>query len=366
MVRNRQPREGSADAQLIEALRARGVDGVTVSRLEGWRAKGYLPPSPRQHLGRGQGSRSLPVSEELIYRAEEIARTVTQGSFRRMYAWPWWAANATPRTAQLLRTEMLAALEDNHLDIDGLESGDHDGAFDQRLDLAAHLAATSKVQGHNANWLIHRSWAEFGEEDGYPMTEWMPGLDKDRFSYEGRLIRTQLTINPDDVGGIDALATVLREDHPESFAEARLRQLQGLELKGEQPLDNLRRPEDLADTIRGLTDDELCQAADAYFRVLRILHSVILFGRLSARRKAQLAGEPWRGPGHDWAGIERALNHPLWRLWFSWSGIPCNCKPCATRTAQGVASLFVLPGFADDVRDYAALLMDVLEARKPA
>ncbi|MBM9506787.1 hypothetical protein [Actinacidiphila acididurans] len=193
-----------ADAALIAALADLGLT-VSQAQLERWRAAHYLPPHPREHLGRGRGTAShlLP---QTVSRAMLLARSSRQGrALPVAAAWACWAAEGSPGGVARLRTAVTDELDRYGKRLAAGDARDDDSW--QRRHNAAEAAAR-RVPGLDQHALL-RAIVTTAARDPAAVVP-LPRLDRGLALVLGRL----LAGGGEDVGEdelLDALCRVFPE-----------------------------------------------------------------------------------------------------------------------------------------------------------
>lgn len=153
----------AVDAALIEEVGKLGFT-VTLTQLERWRGKAYLPSNPRKFLGQGKGSAS-GLRQDIVRRVTWLAFLSRPGRSISVVGWVFWALNDNKASARRLRTAVLQALDKPMVraGLDELPDGDTDEAAQARAEAADRLAKGRPMPRADLDGMIreHAAQAEY-------------------------------------------------------------------------------------------------------------------------------------------------------------------------------------------------------------
>lgn len=334
-----------ADAALIAELAELGL-ALSQAQLERWRAAHYLPPHPREHLGRGRGTAShlLPHT---VARAAWLATASRQGRALPMAAaWACWAADGSPGGVARLRTAIVDQLDQYGKRLVAGNARDDD-SWQRRHDAAE--AAAHRVPGLDQHALL-RAVATTAARDPAAVTP-LPSVDRGLALVLGRL----LAGGGEDVGEdelLDALCQVFPEQANAMRTAAAARDAaghggtwEGFALAGGWPA--------LQHAVQAAPDQALRRAVELVTATAAALELVLV--RLGP---AAQAGRPAPPTGLDVEAVPdamtTALADPMWDEWGRHMPLHSDSPAWPTVAAYQSALTLLLPGRADALAAYWA------------
>lgn len=332
-----------ADAALIVELAALGLTS-SQAQLERWRAAHYLPPHPREHLGRGRGTAShlLP---QTVARAAWLTAACRQGrALPVAAAWACWSADGSQGGLARLRTAVADQLDRYGKRLAAGTARD-DGSWQQRHDAAK--AAARRVRDVDQHTLL-RAVATATARDPAAVAP-LPRVDRDLALVLGRL----LAGGGEDVGEdelLDALCEVLPQQAEGMRAAAAARDSaghggtwEGFPLAGGWPA--------LQRAVQAAPDQTLRRAVELVTATSAALELVLV--RLGPAAQAGLPAPP---TGLDVEAVPdamtTALADPMWDEWGRHMPLHGDSPAWPTVAAYQTALTLLLPGRADALAAY--------------
>ncbi|MBD0737469.1 hypothetical protein [Streptomyces sp. CBMA29] len=332
-----------ADAALIAALADLGLT-VSQAQLERWRAAHYLPPHPREHLGRGRGTAShlLP---QTVARAAWLAAVSRQGRALPVAgAWACWAADGSPGGVARLRTAVVDQL-DRYGKRLAAGNTDDDDSWQRRHNAAE--AAARRVPGLDQHAPL-RAIATTAARDPAAVAP-LPRVDRGLALVLGRL----LAGGGEDVGEdelLEALCLVFPEQARGLRTAAAARDAaghggtwKGFPLAGGWPV--------LQDAVQAAPDQALARAVELVTATAAALELVLV--RLGPAAQAGLPAPP---TGLDVEAVPdamtTALADPMWDEWGRHMPLHGDSPAWPTVAAFQTALTLLLPGRADALAGY--------------
>ncbi|MFF1959818.1 hypothetical protein ACFVWX_22895 [Streptomyces sp. NPDC058220] len=332
-----------ADAALIAELAALGL-AVSQAQLERWRAAHYLPPHPREHLGRGRGTAShlLP---QTVARAAWLAAASRQGrALPVAAAWACWSADGSRGGVARLRTAVTDQLDRYGKRLAAGNARDDDSW--QRRHNAAEAAAR-RVPDLDQHALL-RAVATTAARDPAAVAP-LPRVDRDLALVLGRL----LAGGGEDVGEdelLDKLCQVFPEQAEGMRTAAAARDAaghggtwEGFALAGGWSA--------LQDAVQAAPDHALCRAVELVTATAATLELVLV--RLGPAAQAAMPAPP---TGLDVEAVPgamtTALADPMWDEWGRHMPLDGDSPAWPTVAAYQTALTLLLPGRADALAGY--------------
>ncbi|MFE6153614.1 hypothetical protein [Streptomyces sp. NPDC057889] len=271
--------------------------GVTVSatQLERWRQRKWLRP-----IRQWRDPASQQLRAEVVQRAAWLAVASHAGRSISWLGWTFWAMDASPETAQLLRTELIASLRRPlaKAGVTHWPQGDSDADLEARQEAVACVLDKRRYPRQDVDGML-RSAASVA---GFQLPDAAPLALRNLFQRSLAELGAQLLIGGTGDVGSDALMDAweaglarpstaleeIRECHRKS-------ELDGKDLMAQSPL---------AQGLNGLTtkleqapDQELCRAVGQCAKASAFLSEV--FKRADA----------------DPEILRRLMEHHMWDQW---------------------------------------------------
>ncbi|MFJ4412228.1 hypothetical protein [Streptomyces sp. NPDC088910] len=332
-----------ADAALIAALADLGLT-VSQAQLERWRAAHYLPPHPREHLGRGQGTVShlLP---QTVARATWLAAASRQGrALPVAAAWTCWGADGSPGGVARLRTAVVDQLDRYGKRLAAGNARD-DGSWQRRHDAAE--AAARRVPDLDQHALL-RAVAITAARDPAAVAP-LPRVDRDLALVLGRM----LAGGGEDVGEdelLEALCQVFPEQAEAMRTAAAARDAAGyggtwkdFPLAGGWAV--------LQHAVQAAPDHALRRAVELVTATSAALELVLVHLGPAAQ-----AGLPAPPTGLDVEAVPEAMTialaDPMWDEWGRHMPLDGGSPAWPTVAAYQTALTLLLPGRPDALAGY--------------
>ncbi|WP_331751682.1 hypothetical protein OG215_40920 (plasmid) [Streptomyces globisporus] len=319
---------------LVRALREHGLK-ATPTQVERWQQNDWLPKSSAWF--EPDSSILQPI---ILRRAMHLAIEAQQGRGMGWIGWHLWAANATPESAQRLRTGLIASLKRPlaHAGVDRIPAGDSDRAFKARQAAARRVVGKRRFPQRNLDETLRAQAAEAGLE--LPRsTSTLPNVSHRALADAGaRLLLGGLA----DLGG-EELFEALEEAMPNNVEmiertrdEYRQAQLAGIDPLALSPwasgLPGMVR------TVEAATDRDLCHAVYTCTLATGALHD--LMGRASA----------------DPEILTALTKDVMWRQWAATGGITPKGVPGLAAVALNTVQYLTDPEWAAELGRYMFLM----------
>ncbi|XIG78612.1 hypothetical protein C1N81_38910 [Streptomyces sp. SGAir0957] len=324
--------------------------GVTVSatQLERWRQRAWLPPTAQW---RDPASRHLRT--DLVLRAAWLAMASQAGRSISWLGWTFWATDATPRTAQLLRTDLLATLHRPLVKagITHVPQGDSDADHNARQGAAARLLEKRRYSRHDVDGMLRSAAAAAGVD----LPEAAPLALRHLFQRDLIELGAQLLIGGTYDVGFDALMDAWEAGlaRPSTAVNGIRKAHLKAELEGRNPIGQspmARGLNSLSALLGHAHDQDLCQAVS---------------------RCAVASGLLWelipRTDTHPEI-LHRLMEHCMWDQWARLGGLHARDAGILGEAAIALSTVqyLTLPGWARGLEDMLALMEELIHTPSEA
>ncbi|MCZ4124993.1 hypothetical protein [Streptomyces sp. H39-S7] len=334
------------DLALVTAV---GKHGLTISptQLERWRTQLWLP-----RAADSTDPETGEVRPETVQRAVCLAEASKPGRSISWLGWYFWAVDDTPESATRLRATVADALERPFrrvgVDMGHVPVGDTDEAFKARQEMAAGMIRGRRCPKKDLDGALREGAAEAGFD--LPPSRSVSNMFHPALMDPGARM---MVGGVDDIGFedlMDAWATASPDNTEmvEKIRDAhRNAALEGIDMFAQSPM---------AGGLRGLiravqeTDDRLlCAAVQACTRGNGAL-GILLMQRAPDEPEI----------------LRRLMADVMWDQWVRIGGFaPILGMVGEAAIAMSVVQFLVIPGWAEDLQRYQAL-MDMLLAQPAA
>ncbi|MFF3467600.1 hypothetical protein [Streptomyces sp. NPDC002619] len=336
----------SAVEMLLAAELARCGLTATPHQFERWRGQRWLAPAA-QWTDPATGS----LRPEIVHRASWLAALSRAGRSISWIGWTFWAIDDTPQTAQRLRQAVAETLQlplrRAGITLDRIPHGDSDTAFAARQELAGRLLDGRRAIGRDLDGTLRAHPAAAGLALPAPRSVSNP-FDKALVQVGARLL----------IGGMDDVS-------PEELTEAwksvwsgppdQLDRIGAAHIAADTAGLDLRAHSPLADGLRGLlraveTAEErrLCAAVRACTKASGTLAELLL---------KHADSEP--------VILARLMDDVMWDQWVRVGGVAPAGRLGEAAIALSTVQYLVVPGWAEDLHRYQALMDTLRPAPEP-
>ncbi|MFE7934317.1 hypothetical protein ACFU6S_37510 [Streptomyces sp. NPDC057456] len=324
----------TAHLALVRALKEHGLK-ATPTQVERWQQNGWLPkPSAWFEPD------SPTIQPHILHRAMHLAITARQGRGMGWIGWHLWAADATPDSAQRLRTALVASLKRPlaRAGVDKIPTGNSDRAFQARRAVAARMLRNRRLPQRDLDETLRAHAAEAGLE--LPRS---PGALPNVFHQALVDAGARLLLGGADDLGIEELLEALERampDHTETIERMRethrQAELDGTDLLAQSPW--AQGIPGMVRTIETADDRDLCRAVHTCTLATGALHELMRRSSDEPEILTRLAGDV------------------MWQRWAVVGGITPEGAPGLAAVALNTVQYLTEPDWAAELGRYMSLM----------
>jgi hypothetical protein len=333
----------TAHLVLVRALKEHGLK-ATPTQVERWQQNSWLPkPSAWFEPD------SPTIQPHILRRALHLAITARQGRGMGWIGWHLWAANATPDSAQRLRTDLVASLKRPlaRAGVDKIPTGNSDRAFKARQAAATRMLRNRRLPRRDLDETLRAHAAEAGLE--LPRS---PGALPNVFHRALMDSGARLLLGGAADLGSEELLEALEQAMPNHTKmiermreEHRQAELAGTDLLAQSPW--AQGLSGMVRTIETADDRDLCHAVHTCTLATGALHDLLRRSSAEPEILALLTGDV------------------MWRQWAVSGGITPEGAPGLAAVALNTVQYLTEPDWAAELGRYMSL-MHALDVAYPA